>query len=66
MKLIYTPESIEDLKRLPEFVAIKNPQAASRVADSLLTSIEKLKDFPRLGTEVKAAPNPELIRLGCW
>ena len=62
MKLIYTPESIEDLKRLREFIAIKNPQAASKIGIALLTSIRKLKDFPRLGVKVTAAPNPEIIR----
>ena len=62
MKLIYTPESIEDLKRLREFIAIKNPQVASKIGNTLLTSIRKLKDFPRLGVEVNAAPNPEIIR----
>ncbi len=32
MKLLYSPESINDLIRLREFIEIKNPQTAKRIA----------------------------------
>ena len=53
MKTIYTPESVRDLQRLREFIAIKNPNAASRIANALQTGIKKLKTFPNLGTDVR-------------
>jgi len=62
MRLSYTPESIIDLKRLREFIEIKNPLAAQRVAISILKGINQLKSFPYLGVEVQQAPNPEIVR----
>ena len=62
MKIVFTPESIEDLSRLREFIEHKNPDAAKRIANSLVDGISKLKRFPYLGVEVSSAPNPELIR----
>ncbi|WP_417582779.1 type II toxin-antitoxin system RelE/ParE family toxin [Nitrincola sp.] len=62
MKLVYTDEAIEDLKRLREFIAIHNPAAASRVAAELVGKIELLPDFPKMGTPVDFAPVPDSVR----
>ncbi|PCJ39540.1 MAG: plasmid stabilization protein [SAR86 cluster bacterium] len=62
MKIHYTPESIEDLARLRNFIADKNPPAAQRMATELLSSIKKLKVFPKMGVGVTSSPNPEAIR----
>ncbi len=62
MKISYTPESIDDLKRLREFIEVKNPLAAQRVASSLSKGIGQIKTFPYLGIEVQQAPNPEMVR----
>ncbi|MFD2191213.1 type II toxin-antitoxin system RelE/ParE family toxin [Pistricoccus aurantiacus] len=62
MKLVYTDEAIEDLKRLREFIAVHNPSAAARVAAKLVTKIELLPDFPKLGAPVELAPVPESVR----
>lgn len=62
MNVRYTHEAINDLKRLREFIAEKNPLAAQRIANELLTGIEKLKTFPRMGIGVSKAPDPETIR----
>lgn len=62
MKINYTLESIHDLKRLREFIERENPVAAQRIANELLTGIEKLKVFPKIGLSVQHAPNPEIIR----
>ena len=61
MKIIYTPESVGDLKRLREFIATENPNVAARIAKVLQTGIKKLKTFPKLGVDVKKAES-ELIR----
>jgi len=62
MKIVYTPEAIDDLKRLREFIEVKNPQAAKKIATTLLEGIKKLKRFPLIGVEVAQAPNPEILR----
>jgi len=62
MKINYTPESINDLRRLREFIEVKNPIAAQRVANELLTGVEKLKVFPKIGLPVQRATDPETIR----
>ena len=62
MKINYTLESINDLRQLREFIEVKNPIAAQRIANELLTGIEKLKVFPKIGLPVQRAPDPEMIR----
>lgn len=49
MKLAYTDEAIDDLKRLWEFVAMYNPSAAARIATELVGKIELLPEFPKMG-----------------
>ena len=62
MRLLYSREAINDLIRLREFIAIKNPGAAQKVAKSIRKGISQLKTFPYLGIEVELAPNPDMIR----
>jgi len=62
VKLVYTDEAIEDLKRLREFIAVHNPSAAGRIASELVSKIELLPDFPVMGTPVEMAPIPDSIR----
>ena len=62
MRLSYSREAINDLIRLREFIAIKNPDTAQKVAKSIRKGISQLKTFPYLGVEVELAPNPEMIR----
>jgi len=62
MNIQFSPESIDDLVRLREFIAVKNPYAVKRVAERLLSGIEKLKVFPEIGLPVQRSPEPEKIR----
>ena len=62
MNILYSPEAIDDLVRLREFIAAKNPYAAKHIAQKLLSGIEKLKDFPEIGLSVQRSPEPEKIR----
>ena len=62
MKIQYSPEAIEDLIRLREFIEIKNQNSALRIAKSLNKGISQLKVFPSLGIEVELAPDPKMIR----
>ena len=62
MNLTYTPEAINDLIRLREFIESKNPQAAERISRELIRGIKQLKNFPFMGIKVEEAPDPEMIR----
>lgn len=62
MRLVYTDEAIDDLKRLREFIAVHNPSAAAGIAAERVGKIELLPDFPRLGKPVEMAPVPDSVR----
>lgn len=62
MRLVYTDDAIEDLMRLREFIAVHNPLVAGRIAAELVSKIELLTDFPKLGTPVELAPMPDTVR----
>lgn len=62
MRLIYSVEAVQDLVRLREFIAEKNPSAASRIATELVTRINQLCLFPEMGRNVAQAPTPNAIR----
>ena len=53
MKIFYTRQSINDLKRLHDFIAENNPNAARKASDRLLQAVKRLIDFPLLGRQVK-------------
>jgi plasmid stabilization system protein ParE len=62
MNVRYSREAIDDLRRLREFIEVKNPGAAQKAASGILAGISQLKRFPLLGTKVDRAPNPEAVR----
>ena len=62
MRIRYSPESIDDLHRLVDFIEVKNPFAARRLAIDLQEGVEKLKQFPKIGLPVLKASDPEQIR----
>ena len=62
MNLRFSPEAIDDLVRLREFIEEKNPTAAQRIATDLLLGLEKLKVFPEIGLRVERAFEPQRIR----
>ena len=62
MKVKYSPESIEDLQRVVEFVENKNSYAARRVAIDLQEGLDRLKQFPEIGLPVLIAADSEKIR----
>ncbi len=62
MKVKYSPESIDDLQRVVEFVENKNPYAARRIAIDLQEGVDRLKQFPQIGLPVLKAADPETTR----
>ena len=45
-----------------EFIEVKNPFAARRIAIDLQEGVEKLKQFPKIGLPALKASDPEQIR----
>jgi len=62
MRLVYTDDAVADLKRLRNFIAEKNPNAAAKVGAELVERIDGLRAFPQMGWGVGKAPDPEIIR----
>lgn len=62
MEVEYSPESLEDLQRVVEFVEVKNPYAARRMAIDLQEGGSRLKQFPEIGLPVIKASDPGRIR----
>ena len=62
MNLRSSPEAVEDLIRLRNFIEEKNPTAAQQIANDLLLGLEKLKVFPEIGLKVERAFDPNRIR----
>ena len=56
MDLQFTDQALDDLVRLREFIAEKNPSAAKRISEQLIESIERLRDQPELGHGVESLP----------
>ena len=62
MRVKYSPESIDDLQRVVEFVEAKNPYAARRIAIDIQEGVDKLKEFPEIGLPVLKANDSGKIR----
>lgn len=62
MNIRYSPEAIDHLQRVVEFVEVKNPFAARRIAIDLQEGVDKLKQFPKIGLPDLKAYDPEQVR----
>ena len=56
MDLQITEQALDDLVRLREFIAEKNPAAAKRISEQLIENINRLRDQPELGHGVESLP----------
>ncbi len=49
-KILFSDEALNDLDEIVESIAGDNPDAASRVAQSIIDHVKVLQYFPRVGT----------------
>ncbi|TRW17591.1 type II toxin-antitoxin system RelE/ParE family toxin [Glacieibacterium frigidum] len=63
MKLIWTPEALEDVERLVDFLLPVAPAAAARVRERLTTAPQRLIDFPRIAAPLRKFAPAEIRRL---
>jgi addiction module RelE/StbE family toxin len=62
MRLVFTEQALNDLKRLREFIAINNPPAALLSSQKLVAKIRRLVDQSELGVVCeRIKPVRELI-----
>ncbi|MCH7696446.1 MAG: type II toxin-antitoxin system RelE/ParE family toxin [Proteobacteria bacterium] len=62
MQIKFTPESLDDLERLRQFLMEAGAPYAKRMANDIIQSLQNLQLFPRLGLPVQRAPDPDVIR----
>jgi toxin ParE1/3/4 len=59
--VVWSPRAIEHLAHLRAHIARDNPNAANRVAGTLLDAVERLADLPNLGRAGRVAGTRELV-----
>lgn len=54
MKLVYTPQSRQDLREIRDYIAddLKNPAAAKNITEKILKTAHLLSDQPYLGVSL--------------
>ena len=53
MNIEFSASAVKDLKRLRQFIAVRNPQAAKRISLKIREAISKLALFPEIGRPVE-------------
>lgn len=56
MEIIWSPQSIEDIEKIGDFIAVDNPNRAVSFVEDLISSIERLSDYPESGPIVEENP----------
>ncbi|MBA2518497.1 MAG: type II toxin-antitoxin system RelE/ParE family toxin [Chloroflexia bacterium] len=63
MRLIWSPDSLADLIRLPDFLEPVDPSAADAVVVSLNVAANRLLEYPRLGERMPRFRRREVRRI---
>jgi toxin ParE1/3/4 len=59
--IIFAPDAVEDIERLRHFLEQTSPAAAQRAMAAILTAIERLTEFPRLGMSTADADIRQIV-----
>ncbi len=62
--IVWSPRALSHLEDLRAYIAHDSPTAASRLAASLLTAVERLADMPNLGRPGRVSGTRELVVAG--
>lgn len=54
--LCYSPEAIQDLNNIADYIILEfaNTDSAARTIDNIMSAIDKLVDFPRMGAALSS------------
>jgi toxin ParE1/3/4 len=60
-ELCYSPNAVQDLDEIYDYIRneVKNPAAAQKVVFNILDTIEKLRDFPKMGSSLESITGME-------
>ncbi len=61
MKVIWTPEAVQDLADIVDYIATDNPRAAAEMDERLGMSAARLADHPKMGRPGKIPGTRELV-----
>jgi toxin ParE1/3/4 len=64
MKLRFRQSALADVEALHDYIANNNPRAAKRTVQRIQISIERLKQFPRIGRQGAVSGTRELVVSG--
>ena len=59
--ILLSPDAVEDVECLRSFLDQHNPDAAQRALTSIWTAIDRLQEFPELGTPTTDADIRQLV-----
>ncbi len=63
MTILWTEPSLNDLKAIRDYIAKDSDTYAAGFVESLLSAVERLREFPRLGRVVPEAHAPDIREL---
>jgi toxin ParE1/3/4 len=61
MTVVWSPRAIGHLAGLREYIAHDRPDAAARIGAILLTTVERLAEFPNLGRPGRVSGTREFV-----
>ena len=61
MTLVWSPDSVNDLRALRDYIEEFNPAAAAEVAARIIEAVELLVDFPGIGRVGRKPNTRELV-----
>ncbi len=61
----WTPAAADDLESIINYAAGRDPQAAERLAESIIDHIEILRTFPRIGPRYKKRASGDVREILC-
>ena len=59
--ILLSPDAVEDVERLRNFLDQNNPDAARRALGMIWTAIERLQEFPELGMPTEDAEIRQIV-----
>ncbi len=61
MRLIWSPEALQDLRELRAYIANENPAAAKKVAERIIFLVKQLPENPEIGRPGRVPDTRELV-----
>lgn len=67
-KIVWADSAIQELDAIADYIALDKPEAAHRLVQHVVSAVERLQKFPRLGShppELRDLPYRQLIIPPC-